>query len=388
MSQSRTPRQSRPSRPSRPVGEPTGRREGLNLPTPTLVTLLQNLRAYPSVSLLLRTTPGPRMASQDATRLIALARDAQRRLDDEALPGVRSTVIDPLHELVLKAAAGPTSSSIALFASEATTEIVHLPVDVVDRAVVDPTFATRDLVRALHRTPRHVVLALSRSEARLFDGAGDDLRPAQTRAFPRTAFGLPAGPDYPRRALEPEQQRGFLRSVDRALGAYLRVNPAPLVLVGPERTLADFRRLSANTGRLAGCVPGNLLHSSLTDLVPRIRVVLEAYLHSRQEEALALIERRAASGRIASGIAAAWLAARCEPPELLAVEEGFFYPARLDATGDLLSPADDVDHPDVIDDAVDELIEAVLRRGGWIALVEDGALGAHRRVALTLRGSI
>lgn len=364
---------------------PTQQRPGLTLPTPTLVTLLQGLRAHPSVSLLLSTTPGPRMHPGDAARLTALVRQAEGRLEVEALPGVRASVLESLADLVVKAALGPTSAAIALFASQVTAEIVHLSVTVTDRVVVDPTFATRDLVRALHRTPRHVVLSLSRSEARLFDGLGGDLRPAQTRAFPRTAFGLPAGPDYPRRPLEPEQQRAFLRGVDRALGAYLRVNPAPLVLVGTERVLADFRAVSANTARLAGSVHGSLVTAPFAELAPRIRTVLDRYLRSRQEDALALLERRSTTGRVASGLAAAWLAARSEPPEMLAVEEGYFQPARLDPTGDLITPAPDADHPDVLDDAVDELIEAVLRRGGWIALVDDGALASHDRVALTLR---
>ena len=82
---------------------------------------------------------------------------------------------------------------------------------------------------------------------------------------------------------------------------------------------------------------------------------------------------------------AVWLAARAERPEMLAVEEGLFYPARLSADGDLLTPASDVDHPEVLDDAVDEVIETVLHRGGWIALVEDGALADWDRIVLTTR---
>jgi hypothetical protein len=70
---------------------------------------------------------------------------------------------------------------------------------------------------------------------------------------------------------------------------------------------------------------------------------------------------------------------------MLAVEEGLFFPARLSDDGDLLLPATDVEHPEVLDDAVDELIELVLDRGGWVALVDDGALAAHGGVALTLR---
>jgi hypothetical protein len=324
------------------------------------------------------------MIADDAARLTGLAREATRRLTAENLPAVRATVLEPLGEIVLRATSGPTSTAIALFASPSTTEIIHLPVPVVDRVVVDPTFATRDLVRSLHRTPRHLVLALSRTEARLFDGIGDDLRPAQTRAFPRTASGLPAT-ESPRRAPEPEQQRTFLRGVDAALGSYLRLHPAPLVLVGTDRVLADLLRLSRNTARLAGVVTGSLVTAPLADLAPRIRTALQHYLHSRQAEALALIEERAATGKMVSGIGAAWLASRYEPPEMLAVEEGYFYPARVDAGGDLITPAQDIDHPEVIDDAVDELIEAVLRRGGWIALVDDGLLADHDRVALTLR---
>ena len=52
---------------------------------------------------------------------------------------------------------------------------------------------------------------------------------------------------------------------------------------------------------------------------------------------------------------------------------------------DLLIPADDPTAPDVIDDAVDELIEIVLAKGGRVIFVDNGALAIHQRVALILR---
>jgi hypothetical protein len=70
---------------------------------------------------------------------------------------------------------------------------------------------------------------------------------------------------------------------------------------------------------------------------------------------------------------------------MFAVEESYRYPARLSADGDMVTPADDIEAPDVIDELVDELIETVLDRGGWIALVRDGSLTEHGKVALTLR---
>ena len=354
------------------------------LPTPSMVTLLQAIESYPAVTVLMSTTPAPRMLPEDAERLLGMAREAEVRLTSESLPGIRATVLGPLAELAEDAGRGPATEAIAIFVSAATRAVVHLNLLVADRVVVDPTFATRDLVRALHRTPRHVVLTLSQHEARLFEGAGGDLHPAPGRSFPRVAAGAEAA-QRGERGMRVQERTSFYRDVDRALGAYLRVHPAPLVLVGTERELAEFRGLSANLGRLAGCVHGSMVTAPMSDLVPRIRLVMEGYLRSRQQEALALLEERASAKRAVSGIASAWLAAQAERPEMLAVEEGYFYPARVDGSGELLSPADDVEHPDVIDDAVDELIETVLRRGGWVALVEDGALVDHERVALTLR---
>ena len=67
------------------------------------------------------------------------------------------------------------------------------------------------------------------------------------------------------------------------------------------------------------------------------------------------------------------------------MEEDFHYPARLDATGRLLIPAEDVTAPDVIDDAVDEIIETVLNKQGQVVFMENGQLKDYQRIALILR---
>ena len=47
--------------------------------------------------------------------------------------------------------------------------------------------------------------------------------------------------------------------------------------------------------------------------------------------------------------------------------------------------ADDVEHPDVVDDVVDDLVEQVLSRGAWIVLVRPGTIPDNQRIALTTR---
>jgi hypothetical protein len=176
-----------------------------------------------------------------------------------------------------------------------------------------------------------------------------------------------------------------LRGVDLSLGAYLRLHPAPVVIVGPQTVVTTFRTHSRSLDRLAGCVYGGFDDASLGEIARRTSPVLGRYLASREQAALDLLEQRRAEHRTAEGISATWLAARVQRPEMLVVEESFRYPARLSADGDQVTPAGDFEAPDVIDDLVDELIETVLTRGGWVALAQDGRLADRGRVALTLR---
>jgi hypothetical protein len=203
-------------------------------PSPEQVVLLQAVRSYPAVSVLLNTTPARAMTAADAARLRGLVDLAARRLRAEAPKGKEPALVADLHRLADRAAAAPTGTAVALFASSGTAEHVALPLAVRERVVVDPTFATRDLVRSLHRTPRHLVLSLSSREARLFVGVGETLRPVPGNAFPMRSDRLREAGEASSRAARRKVSdvTAFWRSVDAALGAYLRAAP---VAVGPRR---------------------------------------------------------------------------------------------------------------------------------------------------------
>jgi hypothetical protein len=236
-----------------------------HLPSPAEVHVLQAVKEYPSVSLLMTTEPGAVLARADVLKLQALAAQATARVRGELSPTVTGPVLARLAELVEQACDGPAAMSLAVYASASTGAVVRLPIPVSDRAVVDPTFATRDLVRALHRTPRHLVLALNSGAARLFDCIGDSLLPALTDDFPLTAkrrdSSVRGRADRPGRTADAAGETDFYRDVDDALGAYLRLHPAPLVLVGDPRATATFQRMSRNCQRLAGSVRGNLVNA-------------------------------------------------------------------------------------------------------------------------------
>lgn len=113
--------------------------------------------------------------------------------------------------------------------------------------------------------------------------------------------------------------------------------------------------------------------------------LVQASLTNQKMETLNELETAIGAQRYASGLGQVWRMAQEGRGATLLIEEDFCYPARLDPNGLDLIPADDPTAPDVIDDAVDELIETVLAKGGRVIFVDNGALAIHQRVALILR---
>ena len=350
---------------------------------PRDVLLLQSVRAYPAVSVLMTTTPGHAMTVTDQTRLRGMVDAAVLRL--RKTPGAAdATMLSRLNQLCQTVCQEPPDQAVALFVGPGTARAFRLGVPVVDRVVLEETFATRDLVLALQRTPRHLVLILSSREARLFESVNGHLQPAATHAFPcRAERARRSAPARPR--LTEADTSSFLRGVDRRLGVYRALHPSPLVVVGPAPVVNAYLGLARNAFRLAGTLSGNHVDASLGELSRLLQPVLQRYLASREQEALELLDRRSAQGRVVSTMSRCWLAARTQQPEMLAVEQGLFYPAQVSRDGHTLTPSTELNDPDVIDDAVDELIEHVLIRGGWVAMVRDGRLHAHEGVALAVR---
>jgi hypothetical protein len=113
--------------------------------------------------------------------------------------------------------------------------------------------------------------------------------------------------------------------------------------------------------------------------------LLETYHADKRSSAMAQLDKARSEKKAASSIGDVWALAHEGRADLLLVEEDFHYPARLSANGKNLLPADDSSAADVIDDAVDEIIEEVLNKKGRIVFMPKGQLTDHERIALVLR---
>jgi hypothetical protein len=343
---------------------------------------------YPCISVLLPTQPAGRMTSPDRDMLHALLADVEQRLSEHGVTN-RERLLRRLSDQALRAAEQPTDRGLAIYVSLALARTFRLPQAVEARAVVEPTFATRPLVAALHRMPPHVVLLLHPTCAHLYAAADGGLRPVRTLDPFRgsSPIRLPRPGEPGAAEARDELIESFLRSVDRMLGEFRAQHPSPLVLAGADSLMARFCALSRNLERLAGRVVLDGQDTAL-DLALACTEAIDNYLRTRRADALAQLKQalRERPRDVASGIGDCWRSVRLRPPGMLLVEENFISPGIPDQPGGPTAKADgERSSPRHLHDLVDDLMEQVVVRGGQLALVRDGELAAHERIALISR---
>jgi hypothetical protein len=159
----------------------------------------------------------------------------------------------------------------------------------------------------------------------------------------------------------------------------------PLVLTGVASNLGFFGEVSRHRNQVLTTLAGNHDATPARALSALLWPHVEAALARRQEQIFRDLSEAVGARRVASGLSEVWRAAVEGRGDLLVVERDFHTPGRLDDTGLVMTKVEKPDGRGTMEDAVDELVEAVFLRGGRFAFVDNGCLAEHDRVALVLR---
>lgn len=348
---------------------------------------LQSMVKVPALSILLpthRTSPDNR---QDPIRVKNLVNQATERLSEEFSQRDLEPLLQQLEALTDAIDYPHTLDGLALFVSHDFAQRYYLPFKVPERVVIDQTFATRDLVYGMHREQRYWVLLLSQASTRLLAGTGETLEEVEDKSFPLPMTGpgattaLPYSADS---AYVDDRQRRFYQQVDEALMAYNKLESLPLIVGGVDRQVSFFREVSQVANTIAGTLSGNFDKATIPELTGPVWELVQSVRQAQQADALEKLDQAMGAQMVASTIGEVWRFAHEGRGSLLLVEKNYHVPAILDEQGNF-QQVEQVGGVSVMDDAVDEIIEAVLAKGGNVALVEDGTLDVYQRIALVLR---
>jgi hypothetical protein len=355
------------------------------------INLIQQSKGYPSLTITLPTHRSAPENRQDPIRVKNLVEQATNRLLEEFGKRDIEVLIGRLQALAEEIDYRNTLDGLALFINHDFARVLYLPFTLKERVAIDETFFIRDLVFAMNRTPRYWVLALSEKPTRLFEATRENLVEISAGGFPMTHTrpggeeSLPGGFGVQKSAYRDERHRQFFRDIDSALKPFLAKDPLPLAVVGVDRYLSFYKEVSDHKKAFIATLTGSHDKTSAHELGKLVWPPVKAKLAEERQQVLGELDKAIGEQKFVSTVGEVWRMAHEGRGRLLLVEEDFHYPARVDESGAHLTPAEDVTAPDVLDDAVDEIISAVLEKQGKVVFVENGQLKDHGRIALILR---
>jgi hypothetical protein len=352
-----------------------------------LVETMARVQAFPAVSIFLNTDRHRPGNGEDPRRLRLLVDDARRRLGDTWNADEAAKLVDRIECAGAHVDWSHPDDALALYVTSDQEHVFRLPTPVRERVVIEETFATRELLVAAQVAARFRVLVLSEEGARLFEGDARHLHELHHAGFPVAVpvRGRASTPhrDLPRHEGAAEAHRFVFRAVDRSLAERSLADPLPVVVVAPERDLAYFDEVTAHSHSIVARIAGDLTYAHPAKVAALVVPHVQAAVEARHATTVGAIEQAATEHRIALTMPRIWAAAMEGRGRVLVVEEDFTYPAQV-VDGVLIGRGDS-DSVHAVDDAVDEIIEAVLLHGGDAVVVGPGRLGQYAPIALALR---
>ena len=225
---------------------------------------LQGQNDYPSISLLAPTHRTAPANQRDRIVVKNLVAEGLDRLHGEFKKREVAPLVQNLNKLVDRVDWEHALEGLALFASRDVATAVQLPFRVKARVVIDATFATRDLVFTLNRSPRYRVLVLTEKPTRLFDATTNVLTEVTNKPFPMVHKGPGGASRLPGRPGDQSVRRAGRVAPASSSARWTRPSPrsrrrttSPWCVVGVERYLAFYQEVTKDPDAIVGVVAGS-----------------------------------------------------------------------------------------------------------------------------------
>ncbi len=349
---------------------------------------LKDIHAKCCVSILMNTHRTKPDNKQDPVLLKNLVTQAENRLLQTYDKRFAQPIIDRLKAKAASIRHNFNLDSLALFINDqGIAEYLRMPVKVEDRVVIDQTFATRDIVRAIHQQAAYYVLVLSRDKARLIHAASDAVVAEIGRPFPMDKKNL-----YTTNKEELTNKLGtdnlieeFFNRVDKAFHKVWEKNPLPVIVCTEERNYIHYLKVADRKHLVLGHLNRNRLDEKAHHIVPEAWPIVQDVLKRRNDQRLQELRHAVSTGKFLSDPAQIWVAIHEGRGQTLFVQHDYFQPAVISEGQIRLVPVEQANQPGVIDDIIDEMIEAALRTGGDVVFLSKDQLKDFQGLALITR---
>jgi len=330
-----------------------------------------------------RTTPDN---EQDSILLKNLIKEVESRLRSNFEKSFVNDMIARINKLADSINHRHNKASLILFINENIAEYVRLPITVENRVVVDRTFATRDLVRSLHRETSYYILVLGRDKARLIKAFNDKVADEVEEGLPMENTDL--NPAQRSEAAIGSRQsnlvREFFNRVDKQLNEVQKKNLLPVIISTEESNYPEYLKIADRKEMFAGKLYGNKMNEKAHHIVESVWPVMEKLTVEKNNQRLAELKAAVNSRNFLIDFNEIWQAIKEGRGKTLFVKQGYFQPARLENNHIELISMQDAERANV-DDIIDEMIEKILRFGGDAVFITGDELKEFNGLVLVTR---
>lgn len=352
----------------------------------TTLEKLKNIVSENCITIILETHRTLPDNEKDPLLLKNLIKETEKRLLKNNSGNVVRNLIERINKLAENIDHRHNKDSLILFVNEDVAEYIRLPLAVTDRVVIDKTFATRDLVRALHRETSYYILLLSRNEARLIEAFNDKVVDEVDKSFPVDNADL--NPVQRSESAIGNRQtnlsREFFNRVDKQLNDVQKENLLPVIICTDESNYADFLKVSDRKERIVGKLFGNRMNEKPHHVVEAAWPVMQELVKEKNNQRLAELQKAVSSSNVLMDFNEIWQAVNIGKGKTLFVKQGYFQPAKIENNHiELVSPGNS-DNANV-DDIIDEMIEKNLQFDGDTVFIKGNELEKFNGLALVTR---
>lgn len=351
---------------------------------------LKKVNAENCVTIILNTHRTAPDNQKDIITLKNLIREAGNRLQNSAEKKDAEAIMESLNKLESSIDVSHNQESLVLFvnAEKNIAEYIRLPIPVTDRVVIGDTFATRDLLRAVHLNAGYYILVLSQQNVRFLQAMNDALVKEFTDTFPLENKGFFTNPgiESSYAARQTNLMAEFFNLVDKEVNKIRKENPLPVLICTEEANYYEYLKVADEKDSIYPMyLNGNRLDEKAAAIVKEAWPLIKDEIERQNMERKKNLDRAVGNGLFLSDVNEIAGAIKEGRVATLYVQEGLFQPAVFEGDHIRLLAENEEKPAGFIDDIFDELIELNMEYNGNTVFLPEGNLDKFNGFAAVTR---
>jgi hypothetical protein len=272
--------------------------------SPEIREVMGAVHYRPSVSIIMPFEPKMSLKAELAHSLKTAADKVERELLDDYPGEMSSLVMQKLRSFIKSLNFNTHKKRIAIYVPPVLEKVLYLDIPVEEKIIVDESFEIRDLVYCKKQMHKYLLLLLSGKKSQVYLGNTNTLvkivsnKPESVYAFVNEPPGRVANFSDVSERKEIVMDK-FLHHIDKSLDIILNAYHLRLFVVGTERIMGHFKKLTKHGNAVIEYVRGNYEEATEQELKQILEPHVADWQKVKQKELLNLLEEAAGKNKLA-----------------------------------------------------------------------------------------